>query len=151
MRNMSWVALMTEFLCMHSFSQLSVVPALALANFNKDSCTWYFYNVLCILNKQQGILNNIGVFGLTSNWLISGKCLTIRVASFSIISLSYRKEDGILGGLLCAINSLSAEDHCFQLAGSLVRNEAIIFKINDDGAPLKLKPGAKCPCPPLGN
>ena len=36
------------------------------------------------------------------------------VASFSIISLSYGKEDGILGGPLRAINSLSAEDNYLQ-------------------------------------
>ena len=91
------------------------------------------------------------MFGLTSN---SGECLTIRVASFSIISLSYGKENGILGGQLRAINSLSVEDNCLQLAGSPVQNEAIFLDFNlkyDDGAPLKLGPGAKCPlAPPLG-
>ena len=44
------------------------------------------------------------------------------------MSLSYGKEDGILGGPLLAINLLSAEDNCLQLARSLVQNEAIFFE-----------------------
>ena len=44
------------------------------------------------------------------------------VASFSIISLSYGKEDRILGGPLRAINSLSAEDNCLQLAESCMQH-----------------------------
>ena len=66
------------------------------------------------------------------------------------------KEDRILGGPLQAIinNSLSAEDNCLQLAGTLRRNEAIFLEFSlkyDDGAPLKLGPGAKCPhAPPHG-
>ena len=32
----------------------------------------------------------------------------------------YGKEDGILGGPLKTIDSLSAEDDCLQVAGSLV-------------------------------
>ena len=97
------------------------------------------YNVLCILNKQQRILNNM--FGL----ILVNLCLTVRVASFSIISLSYGKEDGILGGPLRAINLLSAEDNCLQLAESLMQNEAIFLEFSlkyDDGAPLELGPGA---------
>ena len=71
----------------------------------------------------------------------------VRLASFNIISLSYGKEDGILGGPLRAINLLSAEDNCLQVAGSIFLELSIKY---DDGAPLKLGPGAKCPpCPPL--
>ena len=56
------------------------------------------------------------------------------------------KKDGILGGPLRAINSLSAEDNCLQLAGSLVQNKAIFLEFSlkyDDRASLKLGPGAK--------
>ena len=55
-----------------------------------------------------------------------------------------------LGGPLRAINSLSAEDNCLQLAGSLVRNKPIFleFSLKYDEGPLKA--GAKCPpLPPL--
>ena len=65
------------------------------------------------------------MFGLTSNQSISGKCLTVRVASISIISLSYGKT-----GPLRAINSLSTEDKCLQLAGLLVQNEATFLEFS---------------------
>ena len=60
------------------------------------------------------------------------------VASFSIISLSYGKENGILGGPLQATDSLSAEDNCLQLAGSPVQNEVIFleFSLKYDDGPL---------------
>ena len=44
--------------------------------------------------------------------------------------VSYGKEDGILGGPLRAINSLSAEDNCLQVAGSLVQNETTFFEFS---------------------
>ena len=50
---------------------------------------------------------------------------------------SYGKEDEILGGLLRAINTLSAEDNCHQIARSLMQNETIFLEFSpkyDDGA-----------------
>ena len=81
-----------------------------------------------------------------------GQSLGSLGGSAGLVSLSYGKEDEILGGPLQVINFLFAEDNCLQLAGSLVQNEAIFLEFSltyDDGAHLKLGPGAKCPpCPP---
>ena len=58
---------------------------------------------------------------------------------------SYGKEDGILGISLQAINSLSTEDYCLQVAGSLAQNETILFEFSlkyDDGTLSKAR--AEC-------
>ena len=66
--------------------------------------------------------------------------------------VSYGKEDRIIGDPLQGISTLSAEDNCLQAEGSLVQNETIFLEFGlkfDDGALLRLKPGAKCPPAPL--
>ena len=40
------------------------------------------------------------------------------------VLVSCAKENGFLDGSLRTINSFSIEDNCFQVAGSLVQNEA---------------------------
>ena len=48
--------------------------------------------------------------------------------------LSYGIENGILGGPLQAIHSLSVNDNCLQVAGSLVQNETILRISTNYGA-----------------
>ena len=48
----------------------------------------------------------------------------------------YGKENGILGGPLRTISSLSAEDNYLQVTGSLMQNETIFLEFSlkfDDG------------------
>ena len=115
------------------------MATLGLANLD---CILYCSNVLCLLNKQEGIRkqNNAYLYQLQASQslenvsLLGNVCVNIlAMCKHSSFSSIIQRGWDFRWSIMISI----CKHNCLQVAGSLVQNEAIVLELSlkyDDGA-----------------